>query len=151
MSAKLTLARWGYRLQVKAKVALSRGLSRMNTRSASVVRTLSFYRDETGWYIDLPNWPGPKGALAMVLGADTMLEYLGEGQSYVRLEVTERADVALQNPDAWLGVRYHHAHPDGDGAFYTTLLDGHAHQLWLCGVTEFVYGYMPKMLAVRVG
>jgi len=23
--------------------------------------------------------------------------------------------------------------------------------LWLCGVTEFVYGYMPKMLAVRVG
>jgi len=36
---------------------------------------LDFYKETTGeWYIDLPDYPGPKEDLQMVLGADKMLD-----------------------------------------------------------------------------
>ena len=37
-----------------------------------------------------------------------------------------------------------HLHPAGDGAYYTADMNGRDHKLWLCGVTEFVFGYMPE-------
>jgi len=51
--------------------------------------TFDFYKDNTGWYIDFPAFIeqglGTKGDLAMVSGADAMLEYLGQGNERVHL------------------------------------------------------------------
>ena len=41
-------------------------------------------------------------------------------------------------------LNYTHPHPAGDGAYYTTDVNVLDHKLWLCGVTEFVFGYMPE-------
>jgi hypothetical protein len=55
-----------------AKVLVARLLGKLR-RQASV-QTHSFYREVTYWYIVLPSWPAPKRTLAMVCGADTLLE-----------------------------------------------------------------------------
>lgn len=40
-------------------------------------------------------------------------------------------------------------HPAGDGAYYTVDLNGGEHRMWLCGVTEFVFGAMPDRIYYR--
>ena len=45
------------------------------------MRNYKFYKEETGrWYVDLPEWEGEKAELEMVLGADTFLEILSQGE-----------------------------------------------------------------------
>jgi len=41
-------------------------------------------------------------------------------------------------------------HPAGDSAYYRTTLNGWPHMMWLCGVTEFVFGKMPERSGVKV-
>ena len=48
-----------------------------------------FSHDETGWYADIPLWPGPRGACAMVCGADTLLDLLaGENKRNTTLQLS---------------------------------------------------------------
>ena len=50
------------------------------------VKHIRFYQDpDTRWYVDLPEFPGTKAELEMVLGADTMLEFLGIDQIGINL------------------------------------------------------------------
>lgn len=47
---------------------------------------VSFHREEyDDWYIDFPEWPGRKSDLAMVAGADKMLEAIGHGKPNVHI------------------------------------------------------------------
>ena len=94
-----------------------------------------FYRENNRWYIDLPNWKGTKSDLLMVAGADKLLERLSNGQPSVSLEVdTEPFDGSM------VMTRLMKT-PFIGGATYKT---NNGRLLWLCKVTEFVFGSMPK-------
>ena len=47
-----------------------------------------FSHDETGWYADIPLWPGPRGACAMVSGADTLLDLLAGENERISLRLS---------------------------------------------------------------
>ena len=100
--------------------------------------TMRFYKEEFMWYADVKGWPGPKDMLLMVDGADTFLDYLsGKGEEVI-------LDLSLDPKSGYEVLNYIHPHPAGDGAYYIADMNGSEHKLWLCGVTEFVFGYMPE-------
>lgn len=107
------------------------------------MREFRFYKEETHrWYVDLPEWEGPKSALEMVDGADTMLEYMAEGLGEVRAILsTIKVDNAYhlhflrETPEIGEGAQYHLDEYIG----LTINL-----RVWLCDVTKFVFGDFPK-------
>jgi len=53
-----------------------------------------FVHEESGWYIDLPEYleqGGSKGDLQMVSGADTMLDIIAGKENQVTLEIDNLA------------------------------------------------------------
>lgn len=109
------------------------------------MKKLTFEKENGIWYIVLKKWPGPKGALAMVQGADTLLDKLCNGKDLVTIEVHEEAvDDAIKAtlilPNRLLnGGNYTVEGPKG----YPT-------KMWLCAVTRYVYrGRMPKQLYIK--
>lgn len=120
----------------KVKSTASRVAGKINGNKRQI--SMRFYRENGMWYADVPNWPGPKAMLLMVDGADIFLANL----SYPNSEFT--LDISLDPVSGYSKLDYVHPHPSGDGAYYTTPMDGQPHKLWLCGVTEFVFGYMPE-------
>ena len=102
---------------------------------------LNFEKENTGWYIVLPEWKGSKAALAMVAGADTMLDRLSNNTYKVSLEVhLEEQDSSFiklsKVRNCWF-----------NGADYVTCS---GHKLWLCNVTKFVFGYLPETIYVKI-
>jgi len=105
--------------------------------------TMRFYKEEFMWYADVNGWPGPKDMLLMVDGADTFLDYLsGKGEEVI-------LDLSIDPKAGYEVLNYIHPHPAGDGAYYIADMNGSKHKLWLCGVTEFVFGYMPDEVWIR--
>ena len=104
---------------------------------------MSFEKEDWGgWFAVIPSWPGPKGALAMVDGADTFLDLLSRGENQVTL------DLSIEPQEGWSELKYESKHIFGDGAYYVDL--EHDHLMWLCGVTEFVFGHMPDQIWYNV-
>ncbi len=119
------------------KVQLARQAGRILGNERSL--TLGFEKDKWGgWYAIIPSWPGPRAALAMVDGADTFLDMLSEGETYIAL------NISVDPVDGWDELRYDMPHPANDGAYYQSV--AHNHMMWLCGVTEFVFGSMPQTI-----
>lgn len=98
------------------------------------------------WYIDLPEWQGPRANLEMVAGADTMLEVFAQGQ--------ERVNVTFTNYET------HEISPDlllmheGGGTYSVTKINENfsdaPNRIWLCGVTKFVFNSeYPDVLSVK--
>jgi len=105
--------------------------------------TFTFNKEAHGiWYIDLPDYPGPKGNLAMVAGADDMLDYLAKGKNRVVVEMSEQPFAgALELDRTQLGE-------PGGGAYYKPV--NHAIQsVWLCDVTLFALGKFPDKIYFR--
>lgn len=112
------------------------------------MRIYRFYKDEHGWFVDIPEWEGEKADLQMVSGADTFCEILAQGQNdvYITLsdtpfdgcEVLELLYLGrLEGPEM------------GSGAWYN--LDNYADlpfrlTMWLCDVTKYVFGEFPKQI-----
>ncbi|NBT16576.1 MAG: hypothetical protein EBS95_09565 [Chitinophagia bacterium] len=98
--------------------------------------TFDFYKDNTGWYIDFPAFIeqglGTKGDLAMVSGADTMLDYLSDGQPRVMLTFSNMEPAV---------ARFHlrMIHHNQWGATYATSV-AEVPFVWLCNVTKVVFG-----------
>lgn len=106
------------------------------TEVTSAVHEFDFYRDNTGWYIDFPEFLamglGTKADLAMVSGADTMLEYLGNGNNRV---TTKFSDQPLEGANIALKM----CARNGWGATYNTNVDA-IPTVWLCNVTKMIFG-----------
>ena len=105
-------------------------------------REFRFYKDVNDrWYVDLPEWQGPKWNLEMVDGADVLLNSLKSKHKndvtiHVSLKHFENANILIKyKDDAY-----------GDGADYKYDVDS---QLWLCGVTSWYYGSMPERIYYR--
>lgn len=107
---------------------------------------MDFEREgDGGWYAVIPTWPGPKSALAMVDGADTFLDGLTPAKGPTRIGL----HLSLNEQDgAWRKLDYLLPHPFADGAYYVDCTTGA--EMWLCGVTEFVFGQMPPYIWFKV-
>lgn len=108
------------------------------------MKTYKFYKEASGrWYIDLPFYPGTQADLEMVAGADSMLDYMAEGENKVSLLISEEE------------------FEGGDLLGLTDILESGANynlmiyrgvllniNMWLCDVTKFVFGKFPERLYI---
>lgn len=110
---------------------------------------LRFYKDiHARWYVDLPAWHGSKADLEMVAGADTMLDYMAEGENEIWLNLSE--DYFKNSNEITLtGL----ATDIGNGAYYK--LNKYRgikleQTLWLCNVALFVFGKFPEKIFFKI-
>ena len=105
-----------------------------------------FYKEETGsWYADLPGYPGPKGDLLMVAGADTMLDVLAKGGS-------ECSIVASESPFEYAETLKLLREAGGGGDYFLERYNGKPinHDIWLCNVIKYVFGKVPPVLYFKL-
>ena len=106
-----------------------------------------FVRESGGWYIDLPEYlaqGGSKGDLAMVSGADTMLDIISGKDNELTLQIDTEpfsgADELLLTElcDPLLGGGY----------YQMKQFEGKAvnQDMWLCEVTRFVFSTIPPKI-----
>jgi hypothetical protein len=114
------------------------------------MKNYRFYKDDYGWFIDIPEWEGEKWDLQMVMGADVFCDILSQGENeiYITLSV-EPFDGCHQlnftNLGRIEGPEY------GEGAWYS-LKNYHNIEhinMWLCDVTKFVFGDFPNRIYFR--
>ena len=112
------------------------------------MKRFKFYKEESDrWYVDLPDWTGTKEDLELVAGADTMLEYMSEGEKEIWLVLSEEK---FENGDTLEFIRL--ATEFENGAFY--LMKNYKGieinlELWLCDVLNFVFKKFPKVLYLQ--
>jgi hypothetical protein len=114
------------------------------------IQTYRFIKEPTGWYIDLPQYldqGGSKGDLQMVEGADTMLDIMAGGNDSIILAISEKSfDEAdrlqlTEKCDPYIGGGYYLLHSwEGEPVMKN---------MWLCAVTEFVFGYVPEQIFIK--
>jgi len=105
-----------------------------------------FIKEQTGkWYIDLPEWKGNKTDLEMVEGADTMLDYVGKGNAEVELILAEQP---FDGSSILKLVHDYSKEPGGGGIYLLHEYDNEIlnQQMWLCEVTEWVFGKLPQVI-----
>lgn len=114
------------------------------------METHRFVKEYSGWYIDLPAYlaqGGSKGDLAMVAGADTMLDIMAEGKNEVTISIDTQPF-----PKADLLELVEVCSPSMGGGYYvlhTYQQKAIEHRMWLCDVTNFVFGNLPKHIYIR--
>lgn len=108
---------------------------------------LRFYKEsDNRWYVDLPEWTGDKSDLEMVYGADTMLDYMSQGELSINVRLSEEF---FEHSDKLEFIR--EATELGNGAYYklekykSINIDLY---MWLCDVTKFVFGDFPKIIYI---
>src|SRR5438045_9434089 len=100
------------------------------------MRRHRFYRELSSWYIDLPDYlakGGSKGDLAMVAGADTMLDIVAGSANEVTLLIDEEAFAGADEL-----VRTEVCEPSIGGAYYyMKSFEGNEvlQRMWLFAVT----------------
>lgn len=117
-----------------------------------MTRTLKFEKDpDSKWYVVLPEWQKERASLQMVSGADTWLDVLADGESEVIITTSDEEFNATGclnmlkygNPDEY----------DSEvGAWYSvgTYMGIERNlDVWLCGVTKFVFGNFPEKIYYR--
>ena len=115
------------------------------------MKNYKFYKNDIGWFVELPEWEGEEWELQMVSGADTFLNILSQGKNEVYITLsTEYFNSAnilqfielgrLEGPEmgsgAWYFLNEYH------GISYSL-------EMWLCDVTKFVFGDFPKKIYFR--
>ncbi|WP_242696544.1 DUF6717 family protein [Longitalea luteola] len=114
------------------------------------MKTYRFIKTNGEWFIDLPEYieqGGSAGDLQMVLGADTMLDIMAGKASSIELtlgeEPFEGADelILTERCDPVIGGGYYLMKTYKGQPINKTM--------WLCQVTEFVFGSLPERIFVR--
>lgn len=110
-----------------------------------MLRTFKFQREIDGrWYVVLPEWTGSKEDLEMVMGANTMLDIIAQGESDVDVTISEE-----EFDNHTFVLKFVGEASDG-GDYELTSTDGlYEFDVWLCKVVKFVYGSIPKKLYVK--
>lgn len=117
-----------------------------------------FYKQNGIWYIDLPEFLekglGSLADLMMVDGADTFLDHLAGNQSEVELCFSEKpfneakftllTEAQGRNNSLFSFLRFV---PSQYGCYYR-VQELNDHRLWLCPVTEYVFGGYPDKIWV---
>jgi hypothetical protein len=114
--------------------------------STTNLQPYKFIKDSTEkWYIDLPEWTGDKADLEMVAGADTMLEYVGKGNNEVELLLSE---FPFEESNILKLIHDYSKETGGGGIYLLEEYDGEIlnQEMWLCEVTEWVFGKLPPFI-----
>jgi len=107
-----------------------------------MTRTLKFEKDTLSqWFAVIPEWSGSRDDLQMVMGADTLLEIIAQGENNVEVlfstEPFEGSNVLnWSEDDLVIGGGYYEL-PTYMNIEYNL-------NIWLCDVTKFVFGDMPR-------
>lgn len=105
-----------------------------------------FYKEETGkWYIDLPEWTGTHAELEMVEGADLMLDHVGKGNPEVELIL---AETPFDDASVLQLIHDYSNQSGGGGIYFLGDYEGEVlnQEMWLCEVTEWVFGKLPPFI-----
>jgi len=114
------------------------------------MKTYRFIKTGNDWYIDLPEYIEQGGAMSdlqMVEGADKMLDMMAENENAVVLSIADEpfsgADVLelTEKCDPYIGGGYYLMKKYEGQEINRTM--------WLCQVTEFVFGDIPPLIFVR--
>ena len=128
------------------------------------MKRIKFVKEVGLWYADLPEFLeqglGTKNNLLMVDGSDRFLDLLSGRGNFITLDISQvefegyyaklGKGVMGKNQELLDSVGHE---PVEYGAYYeVSELDGKSfsHRLWLCPVTEYVFGDYPKQMWVRV-
>lgn len=106
------------------------------------MREFKFYKNDRGWWIDLPGYTaqgGDPADLQMVAGADVFLENLSEGKNEVKVQVSRQKVV----PDFYM-LRRCDEIPTVSGRYYFD--DASDELMWLCDATLWIYGSFPETI-----
>ena len=113
---------------------------------------IQFNKEKDGcWYVDFPHWPFSHDNLAMVSGADKMLELLSDGDLFVRVSIIPTKEQELHDDyieleqtksSLFSGITYHVKYEPFKERFKRDTL-------WICPVTVFVLGHYPKFIYVK--
>lgn len=107
-----------------------------------------FYKEYINWFLDLPDWNGNKEDLEMVLGADSLLEVLSEGNNEIHLSISEECfDGASKLDFNRFGEDYE------SGAFYNLRSYRNIEfdfEIWLCDVTLSIFDRFPESIYFNV-
>ena len=114
------------------------------------MKAYKFIRTGQDWHIDLPEYIEQGGSVAdlqMIDGADTMLDMMaGKENSVILLVANEKFDgadklILTEKCDPYIGGgNYLMTHYEGQEINRT---------MWLCQVTEFVFGDIPPQIFVK--
>lgn len=105
---------------------------------------IRFYNENGLWYADLPKYiedGGSKEDLLMVSGADTWLDVLSECGSEITLQISVNSFPEFDAKLLYVGD----VKTPGDYIVYPNM-----HEMWLCGVTEWVFGNYPQTIYYKV-
>ncbi len=114
--------------------------------------SLRFNKEENGcWYVDFPHWPFSHDNLAMVSGADKMLELLSDGDMFVKVSVMPAKK--KEQHEGYIELEQME-HLLFGGSTYIVKYDAFVQRfnrdtLWICPVTLFVLGRYPKFIYVK--
>jgi hypothetical protein len=110
-----------------------------------MLTSYKFIKEPTNrWYINLPDWQGMHADLEMVDGADIMLDYVGQGAREVELQLAEEP---FENATPLQLIEDYRDHVGGGIYLLGRYNDEELNQkMWLCGVTEFVFGKLPEVI-----
>lgn len=109
-----------------------------------------FIKEEGKWYIDLPAYlehGGNKADLQMVEGADTMLDIISREEDVVSLTLHRApfpgSDVLqlMEKCDPSVGGGYYRLQRF-EGTSFNQIM-------WLCAVTEYVFGDLPELIFIK--
>lgn len=107
----------------------------------------------SNWYIDLPRFPFNKAWLAMVAGADTLLDQLSEGGNKITLQI-ETSPIPYS--DGMLVKEEENLQGTLSGRMYKGLTgytesdNSKVESIWLCAVTLWVFWKYPKKIYYKI-
>lgn len=108
------------------------------------MKVFNFYKEPSGkWYVDLPTWLGDKEELEMVMGADTMLDIMSEGENIKRLLI-------CKHDDTYANYFLKKLREEHEGCYYEVSgMNITPFEIWLCSVTKFALGGYPENIYIR--
>lgn len=115
------------------------------------MRTFHFHQEphnHNAWYVDLPEYVGPREDLEMVYGASTFLDMISEGTGKASVCVSS---TYFEGSDQLVLLTDQATMPSGAIYLLETFrgIDIH-HELFLCEVMLFVFGQYPEQLFISV-
>ncbi|RYG13450.1 MAG: hypothetical protein EOO07_17690 [Chitinophagaceae bacterium] len=114
-----------------------------------VMQDFRFYKKGEEWWMDLPGWEGDPEDLQMIEGADKWLELLSDKKAEVSILLTNEN---FKDAEMLSLMRIREANFGGGGIYFLENYQGKkTHlKLWLCHVTEFVFGEIPQRIYFKV-
>lgn len=113
--------------------------------------------DDNLWYIDM-SWPGDRYNLAMVAGADKLLDYLSGNDRTQGKRVKNGARILVrpsQKPmpemmeEGYFECVQQFAKTFGGATYKVNGLPDFTREIWICPVTLTVLGHYPKYIYIK--